>query len=544
MTRRKEGMQSFRKGTCIALLALVVATLGVYGVSLFNGFVLDDDVIIVKNPLTQGLSNIRTVLFSPDVIKPYYRPLNRATYLFDYWAFGMNPMGFHAVNIFIHLLNVLLLYMMSRRVLQNDGAAFVAALLFAVHPVNTEAVNFVSARNTLLSLLFSLASFLAFMRAQARGARWPLLSALLFLFGLLSKETSFMVIGLIALYTVFPLPGAVSEKPRVSLSSLIPYVVAVAVYSAMRIYSLHGMMGVGVPDEGLFIRLARNYHIIPQYLALLVFPRDLTVCHSLPQGGLFTTAWFFPVWVGLVAGIAMVFRSGNKAALFGLAWVAFNYFPIANIVPIPSETMTERFLYLPAVGGFVLAGAGFNRLHAYVSARRVTLLAVAILSIVLGASTLGRNLDWKDEYLLFSSAVRNNPSSSPAHYNLGTVLRERGDLVAARREWEIALKLEPRNSDALIQMGTLEAIQGNLKKAEEYYTAALNSPGGRADPERSMAHYNLGKIYEKEEKPMLALRHYEQFLRLAGLHYAEYIPDARERVARLRAGMAFPPSEK
>ncbi len=212
MTVYKGSAPPARKALWIALLVLTAVTLGVYSVSLFNGFVLDDEVIIVKNPLTLGLTNLRTVLFSPDLIKPYYRPLNRATYLLDYWIFGMSPMWYHAANILIHVLNVILVYVIGRRVLQNSPAAFVSALLFAVHPVNSEAVNFISARNTLLSLFFSLASFLSFMEAKEKGVRWPLLSALLFFCGLLSKETAFMLIAVIALYILLPLPGAVSKK--------------------------------------------------------------------------------------------------------------------------------------------------------------------------------------------------------------------------------------------------------------------------------------------------------------------------------------------
>ena len=537
ITGNNRGMQSSLKGTWIVLLTLAVVTIGVYSVSFFNGFVLDDEIIIVKNSPTPRLSNIGTVLFSPDLIKPYYRPLNRATYLLDYWIFGMSPMWFHAVNIFIHLLNVILLYATGARILKNRGAAFVAALLFAVHPVNSEAVNFISARNTLLSLFFYLAFFLAFMHAREKGARWPLFSAFLFFCGLLSKETSFMLIALIALYTLVPLPGAVSEKGRMNLLSILPYLFFAGVYFVMRIYSLHGMMGISIPDVGLLSRLARNYHIIPQYIALLVFPTDLTVCHTIPEADLFSPFWFFPVWVALFVAIWFIIRSRNKAALFGLAWYAMNYLPISNIVPIPSEPMTERFLYLPAVGFFLLVGAGITRLFNLQRARRPAWGIIAVIAIALAMVTIHRNLDWKDGYSLFASAVKNNPASSEAHYNLGTAIREKGDLSTARQEWETALKLNPTNSDALIQMGTFEAMQGDLQRAERYYIAALNSPGGRADPEKSMAHYNLGKIYEKWHRPDLALKHYELFLRLVDISYMEYEPDAKQRVARLRAGM-------
>lgn len=539
----KRGMQSTLNRTWIALLAMTIVTLGVYGVSVFNGFVLDDEIIIVKNSLTLNLGNIRTVLFSPDLIKPYYRPLNRATYLLDYWIFGMSPIWFHAVNIFIHLLSVILLYRIGTRVLQNRSAAFIAALLFAIHPANTEAVNFISARNTLISLFFCLASFLAFMQAKERGIRWPLLSSLLFFCGLLSKETAFMLIALIALYVLLPLPGATSEKGRMNLLSVLPYLFFTIVYFVMRVYSLHGMMGISISDAGLLSRLARNYHIIPQYIALLVYPTDLTVCHNVPGGGLFNPPWFFPVWVALLVTIWLIIRSRNKAALFGLAWCAINYLPISNIVPIPSEPMTERFLYLPAVGFFLVVGAGLTRLFNLERARRPVWTIIAVIAIALSTVTVYRNLDWRDGYSLFASAVRNNPASSEAHYNLGTTMREKENLSAARQEWETALKLNPDNSDALIQMGTFEATQGNLQRAEQYYIAALNSPGGRADPEKSMAHYNLGRIYEKWQRPELALQHYEMFLKLVDVTYIEYEADAKQRVARLRAGL-FPSKMK
>jgi tetratricopeptide (TPR) repeat protein len=296
-------------------------------------------------------------------------------------------------------------------------------------------------------------------------------------------------------------------------------------------------MGISVPDVGLLSRLARNYHIIPQYIVLLVFPTDLTVCHNIPEGGLFSPLWFFPIWVALLIATWLIIRSRNKAALFGLAWYAINYLPIANIVPIPSEPMTERFLYLPAIGFFLVFGAGLTWLSDFRRARRPAWAIIAVVAIALSTITVYRNLDWRDGYSLFASAVKNNPASSEAHYNLGTAIREKGDMSAARQEWETALKLNPGNSDVLIQMGTFEAMRGDLQRAEQYYIAALNSPGGRADPEKSMAHYNLGKIYEKWQRPELALKHYELVLKLVDISYMEYEMDAKQRVARLRAGM-------
>ncbi len=168
-----------RKITLFSILAIVVVVCGVYANSL-NGFVNDDEIIIESNPTTHHLGSIGDVVFSLDVIKPCYRPLNRASYLIDYRLFGHNPMWFHAVNIFIHLMNALLLYLIARRLFQDRNAALFAALLFAIHPANTEAVNFISARHSLPALCFSPASRLSFLKVREKGVRWPLLSAIRF----------------------------------------------------------------------------------------------------------------------------------------------------------------------------------------------------------------------------------------------------------------------------------------------------------------------------------------------------------------------------
>lgn len=526
-----------RKALWTALLILAAATLLVYAVSFFNGFVLDDEVIIVHNPTTLHLSNIRDVLFSPDVVKPYYRPLNRASYLFDYQLFGMNPIWFHAVNILIHLLNAVLLYLIGCRLLSDRGAALAAALLFAVHPVNTEAVNFIAARNTLLALFFSLASLLAFIKAKTNGVRWPIFSAGLFFLGLLCKETAFMLIGVLALYTMLPLPFAAVEKWRDRVLALFPYLLFTLVYFAMRAYSLHGLMGTGVPSEGLFSRLAQNYYIVPQYIGLLLFPTDLTIFHDVPGGGLFAVPWFLPIWVALGIAVWLVVRWRNRVALFGLVWCAVNYLPISNIVPIPSDAITERFLYLPAAGVFIMVGAFLEWLRSRERGQQALRIAVAVIVLACAAVTVRRNLEWKDDFTLFSSGVKNNPASAEAHYNFGTALQDRGDLTAALREWQTALKLDPTNSDAMIQMGTFSAKQGDLPRAELYYDAALRAPPGKADPGKVMAHYNLGKIYEKTERRELALRHYALFLENVTSNYEEYKPDVEQRIAGLRAAM-------
>jgi tetratricopeptide (TPR) repeat protein len=519
----------------IALLVLTAVTLGVYSASFFNGFVMDDEVIIVNNPQTLSLRNVPDVLLAPDLIKPYYRPLNRATYLFDYRVAGMNPAWYHVVNVIIHLGSVLLLFLVCRRLLPDWRGALVAALIFCVHPVNSEAVNFISARNTLLALFFSLASLLSYMDAREKGKSLPVFSALLFFCGLLCKETAFMMIAVIFLATFLPLLDLdVRLLWKKLLLTVSPYLLAAAIYFVMRSYSLQGIVGTSVPAEGLFGRIAQNYHIVPQYLVLLLFPTDLTLFHKVPQGGLFNPPWYLPSMLILLGVIWLIVRSRSRAALFGLAWIVINYAPISNLVPIPSDQLTERYLYMPEVGFFIVIGAFFSWAFSKGRYRRLLWGGTAVIVIVLAVMTVQRNLDWRNNLSLFSSGVRNDPTSPAAHYNLGTAYRENGDLESARKEWEKTLELKPNYADALTQMGTLAAVRGDLGRAEMYYLAALKAPPGETDPDKSMAHLNLGKICEKRGRPREALQHYLQFLKTVPITYLEYKADAEKRIAQLQ----------
>jgi tetratricopeptide (TPR) repeat protein len=302
-------------------------------------------------------------------------------------------------------------------------------------------------------------------------------------------------------------------------------------------------VGTTLPTDGVFSRLAQNYHVIPQYLGLLLFPVDLTLFHKVPQGGLFNPPWFLPAWLLLLAGVYLTIRSRNRVALFCLSWGAINYAPISNIVPIPSDPITERFLYMPAVGFFIVLGVLFSWIHTTGRSKPALWGITAIVVTACAVLTIQRNLDWKNDLALFSSGARNDPMSPAAHFNLGTAYRENNDLQSASREWEKTLAIDPKYADALTQMGTMAAVQGDLLAAEKYYLAALEAPQGRSDPDKSMAHYNLGKIYEKRQEPQLALQHYRRFLETVPLPYVGYKDEVELRIARLLTVLPLVPAK-
>jgi len=528
-----EGRLLTRSALWLILLTLTVITLSTYAVSFLNGFVWDDEFIIVKNPAIRQMTSITDLFLSPDVVKSYYRPLNRATYLVDYWLFGMNPSAFHAINITIHLLNVVLFYLACSRMTTNRVSAFIAALIFAVHPINTESVNFISARNNLLSLFFSFASFLLFLRGEEGGRGWSFLSAILFFFGLLCKETALMLLIVIALYTHLARPSFIIAGFREKASILLPYLASVGVYLLMRWYALNGITGTGPLAEGLSGRLILNFYTLPHYLGLFLFPVKLTIFHVVPKAGFLAAPWLLFAWAAILLALGLIVRWNNRAAILGLFWFGLNYLPIANIVPIPSWPMAERYMYIPGAGLCLVAGEFFGHIYSKYSAKKLMWIGACAIVIALAVLTVKRNKEWKNEVSLFASTIKTDPSSVEGHFNLGNALIDRGDRGGAKLEWEKALQIDPVHSGALTQIGTLFATQGDFLQAEQYYNAALRSSFRNA-----MAYYNLGKLYEIQGNLRKAIEQYELSLRYIDVTYAEYTQEIKSRVAQLRKKVA------
>lgn len=515
----------------ITLLCLTLLTVVVYGNSLVNGFVWDDEYIIVHDPAVRDPSGAAALLVSPDVVKPYYRPLNRASYLLDYQLFGMHPAGFHAVNVMIHLLNVLLLYLLGLRLFRAAAPAVLAAALFAVHPINAEAVNFLTGRNNLLCLFFVLASILAFHQGLTQGS-WVrlVLSGVLWFLGLLSKEPAAAAFAVVAVMT-FTVPARTESMQKLRVLALAPFVVFAGVYALLRIQALGGAVGASGILSGLAGRIGGNVYVIPRYLGLVLFPADLNIMHSLPAREPGALLWALPVWCAIVIAGWFLLRSGSVPVRFGLLWLMINYLPISNIIPIPSAPLAERYVYLPAVGLWIIAGDRGWALYGRVPAKRALAAAAAVVLLLLGGVTVTRNRDWRNDVALFGSVVRTDPRSPIGHFNLGNALKDAGNLAGAQREWQETLRLDPAHSGAMTQLGSLSAVAGDLGTAERWFRAALDG-----DPRNAMARFNLALICEKTGRPTEAVVQFDLFLRHVPLEYQEYIPRAEEHRAALLKG--------
>ena len=513
-----------RRPAAAGLLA-VAAALAAHGTILRNGFVSDDEDIIVSNPDTRDLSQLGKVLLSPDSIKPYYRPLNRASYLIDYQLAGMNPAWFHAVNLALHALSVWLLFVLGLRLFGATAPALGAALLLALHPIHCEAVAYASARNNLFVAVFTLGAFIVFIdAAKRRSMLRAAASALLFFLALGSKEPGAMVLSVLAAWLFLPgLPGTNAGPRRAWL--LFPHALAFAAYLALRNFALGGLLPVQSAHEGIGPRLLANWHLLPRYLRVVAFPDLLTVFTDPPRFG---AAWIIG-WAIIGAAVFVFLRWRTVPGSVGLLWLAANWIPISNLVPIPSAEMAERFFHVPAIGVWLLAAEGARRLLTVLPRAPVAAGAAAIL-LALGVRTANRDRDWRDDDTLFRTSVAAAPSSKFAHFNFGVALKDRGDLTGARREWEASLRLDPRDPGSMAQLGTAAAMQGDLAGAERLYRDAL-----AIDPCLAEANLNLGHIFARGGHLAEARRSYQAVLGCEPAAAPEVAAQARARLAALGA---------
>lgn len=515
------------KRVVLALAILLLVTAAVYSGSLKNGFVWDDHDVIEQYPLNRSLSNLPLYLTTSDSNKgwaatPFYRPVARASYALDYQLFGLRPWGYHLENLLLHLVNVLLLFFMARLIINETLPALLAASFFAIHPAIAEPVLAAFARNTLLALFFAMASFLAFDRGiRSHGFMWIMCSAILFFLGLLSKETTIAVLPVIAWYCH-------SQRIPVTLilKRFLPLFFAVALYLFLRGYALDGMFPMS-PSTTFFQRMAHNLYIIPRYLLLLIAPVNLTVLHEIPANLKSLAPILVAAWIVMAAGAAALVKYSGKDVKLGLIWGICALVPVLGLIEIPSSRLAERHLYMPFAGFALAVGAIVSnglRKHAVAG-----LCVLTVLLALLMDRTIIRTHDWYNDISLFQRAVKVNPASETAHYNLGNAYLQANNQSAALNEWMQAIRINPNAQDALNQLGTQLLYAKRYQEAQQYLERAV-----AVNPSWFYAQSNLAVALDMQNKREEAVQQYERALSVVPAERQDSTPVIKNRIQQLR----------
>jgi len=534
-----------------AIALIIVLGLGVYANSLNSPFIWDDTNLVVGNPYIKDIRLVKN-LFTKDLaygtqFSNFYRPLQSLTFELDYYLWGLNPFGFHLSNTLWHIGCALAVYFFFSLILPGTRSIpLITALLFVAHPIQTEAVTYISGRADSMVGLFMLLSMIFYIK-HSRLARPGYLagSVLCFIPALLSKETGLILPFLILLYDV-----SFSHEDlrfRDKLKSRYWLFLAVAlIYFLLRSTVLNFIdRPLFLSDVALGLRLLTTAKTFAIYLGLLFLPLHLHMERSVPYVSSLMDKGVLPSLVLLLFIAILIARSYKYSRLcfFAGMWFFLNLLPVSNLVPL-NANMAEHWLYLPSLGLFLLIGLGFDK--AAKRAKPLKILAVTLLIAALGFYsflTVRRNREWADAETFFRSILRYSPHSAEAYNCLGAIYQNRREFGRAADEFKEAIKAGPNNYKSYGNLGAALRRQGRLDLAISAYRKALklrpdipglynnlgNTYADRRDwseakqafgkalqlyPEFALCRVNLGKLYYATGQVNLAIEEYKKAIAL------------------------------
>jgi protein O-mannosyl-transferase len=518
----------------LPIILLVSVCIAVYLNSLPNGFVYDDHTVIVENKHLPGPFKSFPSLFNKSYFniaagEASYRPVATLSYFLIYAAAGLNPFFYHLLSVLLHMGNAVLVYLLVHLIRRQRYTALITALLFACHPALTEAVDCIAYNEDLFAGLFFLLALVFYLKLRKNDLKADSinygLSLLFFLLGLFSKEMAITLPAIILLYDVcyrnnvdrqtFSLPLILSTiKDRILFYC--GYWAVSLFYLCIRFLILSNPQESIKPFHGnLFERIIFLPTHIFSFVKLAVFPLNLTADYVFFYPRHFFAASNligFLLIAGLAVGSFFIFRH-SKGIFFAIWWFFTTLFPVYNLIPI-FNPFAERYLYIPVIGVCLAVAILFNHLFNQRLPETTPLkvfswgMIIAVL-IFYTAITIPRNLDWKNNFSLWSKTVITAPNSSIAHGGLGRAYQDQGKLKDAIREYEKAIELFPDNAKAYYNLGVLYEGQGALKEAVANYKTTIAK-----NPAFINARFNLANIYHNQGLLEEAIHQYRNITEL------------------------------
>ncbi|HEY6332109.1 MAG TPA: hypothetical protein VI756_22460 [Blastocatellia bacterium] len=476
-----------------AIAGLVAAVLACYVSTLWNGFVFDDHIHALDDPMLRSLSNLPRLLLS-------YRPLRDISYAIDFAIWGQSPAGFHFTNVAIHACNTVLVFLLIKRFMRGISTSILppllAALIFALHPLQTDAVAYVSGRRDVLFALFYLAGLHFYLTYRASRS-WKYLVLFLGSWGLslLSKEMAASFPFVIFAWSFCELWGESSGKWLRKLNTsakgallsdrwlYLGLAIAGLVYTFYQTYTRGGSERAGYRGfrywgGSFYHNMLTVAHVHLWYFKQLIWPTPIT-----QYSGAFpvaTSIWDHLVIVSAVMILALIglgvwLLDRSPLASFAI----FSYFlmllPVSHIIP-HHELLADHYLYLPIMSFGLLVAIGFDRLAAIGARVQVAVWATAALAmIVFGVLTIRQGLVWHDDYSLWQANYAAVPDSPRAAYSMGVEYISRNPRKAVEL-FRQAVSLDPSFSPPYLDLAMVSNGRDQEHDAETVIRTGLQIP--------------------------------------------------------------------
>jgi tetratricopeptide (TPR) repeat protein len=520
---------------------LLGAVLLAYTNSLGAGFAFDSQGLILDDGRVhqwtgENLSQVwHHTYWWPVGESGLYRPFTTFSYLLNWVAIGEGAGGFHAINLLLHLVNVLLVWLLARRFWSEQWPPALLAALWAVHPVLTESVTNVAGRADLLAGTALLGGFLFYLKSK-EDRRWLAALMAITAIGVFAKESGVTIVGIIVLYELI-----IGTNDR--LMSTVRGCAAVLPPILFMLYQRSSVLAAAGPAEfpftdnpliGASFWSARlgALNVVGRYIGLLVWPRQLSCDYSYAQipvpGG-----WW--EWVLLAAAFAFIAWRRDRTTIFLAAAALLVFLPSSNLIFPIGTIFAERFLYLPAI-----AFAAALVWAAYKFAPHRAPAIVGVLIALYAARTFARNLDWQDDLTLSEAAVRVCPVSfkthkmranallaaDPSHSNLDQVIAE------AEKSLAILDRLAPErnNFDTYQRAAGYYFMKGDSLRQRAADGSWVNPPESLNAYRRSAELFQRALTMARAPAPEVYLQLAKLYLRLG---QSQQAVDAAQRAREL-----------
>ena len=511
------------RSVLVVCVLLAVAVLLVFCQTLRYEFVnYDDDQYFYANPPVQaGLtwSSVRWAFQTGHASN--WHPLTWLSLMLDVELFGNGPAGPHLTNVLLHAVNTVLLFLLLRRLTGAQWRSAFVAGLFALHPLHVESVAWVSERKDVLSGCFGLLALLKYARYTQAGVK-PFASrdywlALLFCaLGLMSKPMMVTLPFVMLLLDWWPLgrmkPTALHSRFAVVwrlVSEKLPFL-ALCVISSLVTLRVQSKAMQPLAQISVGIRVVNAVVSYVRYLGKTFWPVDLAIPY--PHMG-YASFRLFCLSTMLIAAVCLVvirFRNRFPFLVTGWFWYLGMLVPVIGLVQVGTQSMADRYTYLPLVGVFVMLVWGTGELWKYWRLSTAAIWPVALLILVACAVRAMDQLRfWQNSETLFHHALAVTKGNYAAHYNLGEYYASQNRLDEAIDHYRTALQISPRYDDALNNLGVALAMKGQFDDA---IARIRESIGYR--PDKADAYYNLGNVFVMQREFGEAASAYKEALRL------------------------------
>jgi tetratricopeptide (TPR) repeat protein len=500
----------WRPGPRTVILALLLAVAVSYGRSAQYEFVHDDRFEILRNPLIQDLGDIprffamtawgfqETSEGKPNTSN-YYRPLQYVTYSILYAFAGLSPGAFHLFKVLLHLGNALLVFWILKRLVDTSSVALVLAMLFAVHPANSEAVCWISAITDVACTFCFLGTAALYLRFRETATLLQsLVLGLGFLMGIFYKETMVAIIPVLLVYELWLAQKPAPWMRRIRL--LAPMAFSLVIYLLLR---WHAMGGFVTSTQLRFDYLtplqsiANQAILLARYGALFLFPYELNAFHVFhPATTLFSVSFLMGVAVlaalavlGFLWGRTLTAQRRNLLIL-GAVWFLVSIGPVILMFKrIGANVFAERYIYLPSIGLCMIAGVALWWVWDH--ARTVFLCLVPIMLLAATVRTWNRIGIWRNEFSFLETTARQSPDADAINANLGLAYIQKGRFDEAEKYIRNAILFSPDPSAShYVNLGNILLRQNRIAEAAAAYEKVM-----QLRRPRDLDYARLGQTY-------------------------------------------------